>query len=71
MSIPGYIRKLEMKNEKIPRKCLKCEDEFLAYNRFNRICPRCSQENQGYIDYGSKYAHSDNLSSAHVLTREK
>lgn len=27
----------------IMRKCLKCDKEFKAKNRFNRICPKCTR----------------------------
>ena len=28
--------------EKVPRTCLKCDRDFLAKGKFNRICERCT-----------------------------
>ena len=32
--------------KKIRRVCLKCDREFLATGRFNRICPQCQELNR-------------------------
>jgi len=34
------------KLEQIKRACLKCDREFLAAGRFNRICPSCQNSNR-------------------------
>lgn len=34
------------KPEKIKRTCLKCDRDFLATGRFNRICPLCPESNR-------------------------
>jgi hypothetical protein len=31
--------------EKVKRNCLRCETEFMAEGRFNRICERCTRLN--------------------------
>jgi hypothetical protein len=28
------------------RRCMKCREEFKAEGRYNRVCPRCSRENE-------------------------
>ncbi len=39
------------KPERIKRICLKCDREFLARGRFNRICRQCQQLNREiYMD---------------------
>jgi len=38
--------------QRIKRECLKCDREFMARDRFNRICPTCAETNK-YIS-GSK-----------------
>ena len=51
MSNPKYLTKPNPnKIERIPRKCLKCDREFIAEGRFNRICPQCTIENR-YIAF--------------------
>jgi len=30
------------RDKRIKRLCLKCDKEFIANGRFNRICPKCS-----------------------------
>jgi len=32
--------------KQIRRVCLKCDREFLASGRFNRICPQCQELNR-------------------------
>ena len=36
--------------EIIKRKCLKCDKEFLALGRHNRICPNCHETNKGIVN---------------------
>ena len=36
--------------ERIERKCLKCDEKFMAEGRFNRICPRCTVINADAVD---------------------
>ena len=36
----------------IRRRCLKCDDTFMAEGRFNRICPKCAETNR-HIDTSS------------------
>jgi len=36
--------------EIIRKKCLKCDREFLATGRFNRICPRCHESNKEIVN---------------------
>jgi len=40
------------KPKRIKRRCLKCDETFLAMGRFNRICPSCRGLNRG-IDPGT------------------
>lgn len=43
-----------MKNRQVlqmsRRKCLKCDREFLAMGKFNRICPRCRETNKEIVN---------------------
>jgi hypothetical protein len=32
--------------ERIWRNCLRCDRKFLAWGRFNRLCPRCHEMNK-------------------------
>jgi RNA polymerase subunit RPABC4/transcription elongation factor Spt4 len=36
-----------VQDQRIKRACLKCDREFLAIGRFNRICPSCHESNRG------------------------
>jgi len=36
------------------RRCLKCDQEFLAMGRYNRICPTCHETNKEIVD-ASRY----------------
>lgn len=38
----------------INRICLKCDREFSALGRLNRICPSCSEKNREFMD-ASRY----------------
>ena len=38
-------RKVTPKNG-IERKCLKCNQSFIADGKFNRICPECTKVNE-------------------------
>ncbi len=43
----GYIKKSEFPRPKpIKRTCLKCDREFVAEGRFNRICVRCRESDR-------------------------
>jgi hypothetical protein len=45
----GYIKKPELpRPRRIKRTCLKCDQEFVAEGRFNRICGRCTELNRRY-----------------------
>jgi cyanophycinase-like exopeptidase len=37
-------------NDRVKRRCFKCDEIFIARGRFNRICPKCSETNRAYID---------------------
>jgi len=43
-----YTKKIDLPKppEKIKRLCLKCDREFMASGRFNRICPLCQISNR-------------------------
>jgi len=45
------------KAEMIERRCLKCNQKFMAEGRFNRICPECAQTNQYIVDPIYAYGH--------------
>lgn len=48
---PGVQAILAQAAKKVKfRKCLRCGDRFLSDGAFNRICPHCQGENQGYVD---------------------
>ncbi len=32
------------------KQCLKCDRDFLATGRFNRICPRCHEANKEIVN---------------------
>jgi hypothetical protein len=34
----------------IMRKCLKCDIEFRAVGRLNRVCPACHEKNKEFFD---------------------
>ena len=34
-----------IKEERIERKCLNCDNKFVAKGRFNRLCPACTKLN--------------------------
>jgi hypothetical protein len=36
--------------EIVKRKCLKCDEEFSAMGRLNRICPICNEKNREFVD---------------------
>lgn len=36
--------------ETMKRKCLKCDQEFWAIGRLNRICPECHEKNRDFVD---------------------
>lgn len=38
----------EEKLERIKRRCLKCDREFMARGRFNRICRNCQKGNHDF-----------------------
>ena len=36
--------------ERIERRCLKCDRKFMAWGRFNRVCPACTKLNEDCWD---------------------
>lgn len=36
----------EVKEERVKRDCLRCDQTFWAQSRFNRICPGCAEKNR-------------------------
>ena len=41
---------------KVKRECLKCDREFMAEGRFNRICPKCTEVNR-YLSHAYIHVH--------------
>lgn len=37
----------DTESETVARKCLKCEREFQAFGRFQRLCSGCHKSNEG------------------------
>lgn len=39
-----YMKKLKKEQfEKIKRKCLSCDSEFIALGKYNRVCENCKK----------------------------
>jgi hypothetical protein len=50
--IRGKNKQWGIRSQVLKRKCLRCNKEFVARNRFIRLCINCRQENKKlYYDY--------------------
>jgi hypothetical protein len=49
-------------NERVRRKCLKCNRSFLSKHRFNRLCENCAKQN-ACVNCGEYVFHTGGSSS--------
>ncbi len=64
-------QRVEIKEHRIKRGCLRCDQLFWAQGKFNRICPGCTEKNRNLADMdryklrmlesASKLEHEDSV----------